>query len=337
MIGTASRLRAMALASAISVGLVGCSLPVTTSVETAFEQVAAARTPATIEGLATEGTLTVGIRNSSVPPLVMEKGAALEGLEIELACALADELGTSVAFRRVVDPKDGLDAGCDVVMDASIESSAYDVVGNDAASGAALFRRGGEGVATVDEIRGKTIALQDGSASQFLLRTCDLGTTEQPCDTLDQAFGKLEAGAVDYVLCHPMSGAYAAQRYGDIHFAGMLNAPSPTGIAVASGNGEVSTAVRDAYDRLQASGVLGETHRRWLGDLPTLNEDARIKDVPMHETSSDAPELSFVAESVGDGSLDGSTAGANAAVISTLDQPPADSGATPVEDWGMNE
>lgn len=337
MISTAARMCAIVVASAVGVGLVGCAPSTTASVETAMEQAHASVGQNSIEGLRTPGTLTVGLKNSSTAPLVIENETGVKGLEVELACALADELGLNVAFVRTVDPKEALVDSCDVVMDVGGTSDGYAVVGDIANSAVALFHKGPTEVATVDQIRGKSIALQEGSASQQLLRTTDLNAKEVPTETLDNAFRALEAGSVDYVLCHPMSGAYLAERYDNLSFAGTLNEPTSTGIAIAPGDGPVPSAVRDAYAKLEESGILDETRRRWLGDMPHLDATTMVADVPMHQTEGKPLELDYDAERVGTGKMDGSSAGANAAVISTLSQESTNPGTTQTEDVGMYE
>lgn len=335
MTSTSARVCAALVASAMGAGLMGCAMPVMTSVEQAREQALSEAKHASIEGTHTPGVLTVGLKNSSSAPLLVESETKVSGFEVELACALADEMGLDVAFVRVVDPADALENSCDVVMDVGGSSDQYDVLGHVGDSAVALFHKGPQEVATVDELRDKTVALQDGSTSQALLRTTDLQLKEVPSESLDRAFGSLEAGVVDYVLCHPMSGAYLAARYDDITFAGAINEPSHTGIAIAPGDGDVQAAVREAYDRLEESGILAETHRRWLGDMPYLDSSQQVENVPMHQTEGESLDFSMDAEIVSTGEHDGSAAGTNAASFSTLSQEHNNSGITEATEWGM--
>ncbi|MDO4798386.1 MAG: transporter substrate-binding domain-containing protein [Coriobacteriales bacterium] len=336
MTSTTARVCAAATAVALGLGLAGCHMPVMTSVDQAREQLSSKAAHTNIEGLHTPGTLTVGLKNSSTAPLVIESQSRLSGMEVELACALADELGLNIAFERVVDPAEALNQTCDIVMDVGGTSDAYQVVGNIADSAVALFHKGPQGVATIDELKGKNVALQDGSASQVLLRTTDLQVKEVPADSLDHAFSLLETGGADYVLCHPMSGAYLSTRHQGIEFDGTLNDPASTGLAVAPGDGEVQTAVRDAYEKLKESGVLNETRRRWLGDIPHLGEEHQVANIPMHQTEGQALEVSYDAEQVDSGKLDGSSAGANAASISTFGQQQPNSETPQPTEWGTN-
>ena len=69
--------------------------------------------------LHTAGTLTVGLRTQSVtaPMVVASEAGTLQGIDVEIASAIADQLGVDVKFVSVNGPVDGLQAGCDIVMD----------------------------------------------------------------------------------------------------------------------------------------------------------------------------------------------------------------------------
>lgn len=306
----------------MSTALIGCNAPqpfATKTIDTVLNEERAAQTHADVEGLHTDGVLTVGLRNSSMVPLVMElQSGDVLGLEVEIACAMADELGLPVTFTRVVDARDALENTCDIVMDVSSASDGYEVFGDMAESAVALFHKGPQAVDTVDQIKGKAIALQDGSSSQVLLRTMDLQVTEVPCETLDQAFKQLEQGSVDYVLCNVTSGAYLTKRFGDISLAGTLNDPVSTGIAVADDKDSIRSAMEAAFDTLKEKGILDETRRRWLGDLPHLSDDTKVADLPTYSTEGESIDFLYQAESVGSGAMDGSRAGANAGTVASV-------------------
>ena len=115
---------ALALACAASLAaLPACSLgPVDldalmgngTSVAEAKAAARAARsTTLTADELHTAGTLTVGLLSSESAPLLLS--SADEGLDVDVAYALADELGVDCAFVSVTGLSDAYDA-CDVVM-----------------------------------------------------------------------------------------------------------------------------------------------------------------------------------------------------------------------------
>jgi len=270
----------------------------------------------TIKGLKQRGVLTVGLRGSASVPLVVEQKGSMTGLDVELARSLADELGLTASFRVVEDVEVALNSTCDIVMSAPADNkAAYEVVGHYADTATAFFHRGNVGVASIDDISNKTVAVEDGSSAQQSLLFTNLAVKESTCKTLSDAFERLAAGEADYVLCHSMTGAYLTLRHEGTAFAGTLSEPVANGIAVADKNSEVLSAVKEAYESLQKNGALAEAQHSWLGTMPTLSKDSRVANVPLKETSGvSLEELSSGAETLS-AKMDGSSAGANAVTL----------------------
>lgn len=268
---------------------------------------------ASVEGLQTDGVLTVGIRSESVAPFVMDTGASTTGLDIDLANSLASELGLKVAYVTVEDELDALAHGCDIVMSSSnLDGADFEVVGHYADAAIAFFHKGPTKVVKAKDLKKKRIGVQDGSSAQRVLRITNFNADENSYRNLGRAFGALEVGSIDYVLCHTSAGGYLCTRYKDLAFAGTLNEPVAAGICVVSASDDVCKAVQQAYGRLEKNGVLAEVRRCWLGNLPVLSSKSRISGIPMKETSGESLEsLATDAESVST-KMDGSTAGANA-------------------------
>lgn len=272
-----------------------------------------ASAPASIEGLQTDGVLTVGILSSSTTPFVMEMSTSTTGLDIDLAHSLANELGLKVAFVTVEDTLDGLAQGCDVVMNATADKNKdFEVIGHYADSATAFFHKGPTTVVKSDDLKDKSVGVQDSSSAQRALRITDFNASENSYRNLGRAFGALEVGTIDYVLCHTTTGAYLCTRYKDASFAGTLSEPVANGIAVVNSNDSVCKAVREGYERLEKNGVLAEVRRCWLGDMPLLSSKSQIAGIPMKKTTGESLEsLSADVEAINT-RMDGSTAGVNA-------------------------
>ena len=108
--------------------------------------------------LHTAGTLTVGLRTQSVtaPMVVASEAGTLQGIDVEIASAIADQLGVDVKFVSVNGPVDGLQAGCDIVMDVrSGEDSTSTLISGYAEYATALFPKGSETNITADSLSGK--------------------------------------------------------------------------------------------------------------------------------------------------------------------------------------
>ncbi len=232
----------------------------------------------TSDALRQADTLTVGIPTSETAPLVLTSSSGERaGIDIDLAYALADELGLgSAVFVTVDDVSTALSESCDVVM--GVESSSAEgatVAGSYVQSATALFTKG-DVTAPIDAsaLAGATVGVQGGSVSEGVLNDYETGATASTFSNLNEAFDALEEGTVDYVLCDAYAGAYLATAYPGTVFAGTLDEPVPVGVAV--GEGELQSAVQGALDAIQTGGVGDIVRSRWVGPLPSLSSEMRV-------------------------------------------------------------
>ncbi|MEE1208566.1 MAG: transporter substrate-binding domain-containing protein, partial [Parafannyhessea umbonata] len=203
------------------------------------------------------------------------------GMDVDLASALADELGLKVRFVSVDDANPGLGTTCDVLMGAvDGQVGGATVVGDYAEQASAFFHRGDTGVAKVDDLSSKSVGVQTGSVSQTALSKTGLVMSVKTYDNLNAAFDALESGGVDYVLCDAYSGAYLSARYDEVFLAGTLDAPKAQGIAVSSQNAELADAVKAAYDAVEKNGLMGLVRRRWVAGMDALSASSQVQDVP---------------------------------------------------------
>lgn len=292
----------------------------TTSVAEARAAQLQARTPKlAAPDLVSDGVLTVGLMTDSIsaPFCITADDGGVSGMDIDIASAIADELGLNVQFVAVPDIAQPLAASvCDIVMDASADhASGAAVVGSYYESAATFFHRGESGVVNVSALSGATVGLQKNSVSEGVLNRTGLVMTERMYDTLNLAFDGLRGDSVNYVLCNAYQGAYLAAAYDGINFAGTLNAPLPVGIAVAAEKNTVQEAVRQALDSISANGVMSIVRSRWIGGMPSITASDEIRDVP------GASSTSFTSEDDGElesGELqNGSSAGSNAVTMTS--------------------
>ncbi len=294
--------------------LVGCG---SKTASQAIEKPRSKQEPAAIEGLKQPGVLTVGLRSSVGAPFVFESSKGLSGLDVELGCALADELGLSVSFKKVNDVARALQDECDIILNvATSEANGFNVLGDYAESALSVFHRGDPTVVSVEDLNNKVVALQNGSSAQMGLRLTALQMSELACNSLTEAFQALDEGRADYVLCYAPSGAYLSSWRDDVSFAGTFEEPTVLGIALASGDGAAQGAVRSAYERIASNGILAEERRSWLGNMPVLTSASVIANIPMRETTGEQlAETNGAGDEVLSTSLDGSTAGSNAVTV----------------------
>ena len=258
-----------------------------TSVQEAQDAQRASRNPAvTAPAIHEDGVLVVGIRShESIPPMVIASGNALSGIDIDVASAIADQMGLSVRFVEVTDIDEALASSCDIVMGVETgESSRATVVGTYVETATALYGPTGSAGVTAADLAGATVGVQDGSVSQRLLSTSNASMTEIPFANLNDAFDALKAGSVNYVLCDAYPGAYLASVYGGIEFVGTLDVCSPIGIAVAADNTTLQTSVQSAYDSLNSGGVVGLIRSKWVGGLSAITPDNQVEGIQLFDT-----------------------------------------------------
>lgn len=279
---------AAAAALAACVALAGCSGPLSAIAgpEASVGEALAAKTAALspkVDSTISKGVLTVGIntQDGMVPLYVGSDSGRAYGMDVDLASALADELGLKVRFVSVDDANPGLGTTCDVLMGAvDGQVGATTVVGDYAERASAFFRKGDTGVAKVDDLSSKSVGVQMGSVSQTALSKTGLMMSVKTYDNLNAAFDALESGGVDYVLCDAYSGAYLSARYEEVCLAGTLDAPKAQGIAVSSQNAELADAVKAAYDAVEKNGLMGLVRRRWVAGMDPLSASSQVQDVP---------------------------------------------------------
>ena len=226
-----------------------------------------------------EGYLTVGIDTTAGAPLyIAGSSGEATGMDVDIAAALAQELGLKVRFVELQGSSDAAAATCDVVMAVSSKSSGgLTVVGGYAENAIAFFHRGEQTVVSAGDLGGMTVGVQSGSASQRELEKSGASVSVQEFANLNEAFDALDAGTVDYVLCDAYSGAYLAAIHPGIACAGTIDDPSAIGIGVASGNAELQTAVQGALEEISTNGVMGIVRSRWIGSMGNLGGESRVQ------------------------------------------------------------
>ena len=234
--------------------------------------------------LHTAGTLTVGLRTQSVtaPMIAASEAGTLQGIDVEIASAIADQLGVDVKFVSVNGPVDGLQAGG--------EDSTSTLISGYAESATALFHKGSETDITADSLSGKSVGVQTGSLSERAMGQVLTGMSVQGFSNLNDAFEALENGSIDYVACDAYAGAYLAANK-DISMVGVVDVPSTIGISVATSNKTLATQIQQALSAIQSNGVEGVIRNKWIGTLPhlsTTNKISGLVEVSTQSTSADS-------------------------------------------------
>lgn len=276
-----------ALCLALAVG--GCSsYP---SVEEALQDGATARTVAAGTTLE-DGVLTVGINANNAPYAwpTSGDGSELQGIDVDVALAMGEEMGLTVKFVNVGTNYEAAANGtCDVVMGATslVLPTSEVLIGNYIESAPAVFGRNVASTATLEDLAAAGVGVQADSVSARTLTEMAPTAVQTPFDTLNDAFAALEAGTVAYVACDSVMGGYLATGYADIDFAGALALPDPRGVAVSANNVELQSAVQAALDAITSNGILRSIREGWVGDLPSITSANQVVSTATDQAAAD--------------------------------------------------
>ncbi len=230
-----------------------------------------------------DGVLTVGLVTSEGAPSVFKTSTGYNGIDVDVAAALAAELGLGVKFVPLQDDATMALTPVDVVMGVPSTEAGGLMVASDYMEEAIGFFTLGDAPTTLSasELEGQTVGVQSASASSQLLATSNLTMTEQSYGNIDEAMEALVAGQVAYVLCPVYPGAFLANEIGGICFCGTLDVPVNVGVGVSAQNTALTDAVQGAMSDIRDNGVLALILSKWVGDLPRLTAASQVSGVEL--------------------------------------------------------
>ncbi len=254
--------------------------------------------------LVTPGTLTVAL-NTNDAPQAMVTGEGVEGYEVDVARALAREMGLDLALVSASSPDDPLSEGeADIFVGATTGDAGGDitVLGSCLEDATAIFGKveGDATRASAADLAAAVIGVQESSASQEALAKAGIVSDQETYANVNACFDALASGEVDYVACDATAGAYLARAYEGVGFMGTISAVSSQGIAVSASATELLDAVSDAFDAISSDGVLAAVHASWYGQLPLSLSDQTVSGVQIASTSADDEAPSGDLNSIGD-------------------------------------
>jgi polar amino acid transport system substrate-binding protein len=265
--GMKRRMFAVLSAVAVALAVTGCAPVITTP----------ARTPTIAPPLiATEGVLKVAVDLSYPPFAGIVKGQNV-GLDIDVAAAVADQLGLKL---QIVDatPSEAMaavkDGSVDVMLGGlTVESAVASQVafaGTYISDAPAVFAATGTSV-SVDALGTMRIAVQTGSTAYWFLLDKYGDAPLMPVASLNDAMSAVESGTADVAAGDALVGAYLLLRdYPGLQYAGQLGSAFPLGAGVSQDKPDLETAIRAVLDKLASQGVLETIRHKWIGDLPPL-------------------------------------------------------------------
>lgn len=241
--------------------------------------------------LVKDGTLTVGLE-ATYPPMeyIDEETGELAGFDIELAKAIAADMGLEVEFVQV---------GFDAIF-AGLDADKYDVVISAisvteerqetlelsdtylANQQVIISAKDGSQITSVDQLTGKKVAVQVGTtadeACQYYQNDKAMEFDLQQFDDMTAAFLALKSGSVDCVVTDLVVGDYYVNNNPNDYVKSCDNLTNePIAIAAKKGNTAIINAVNESLKSLIDSGKTAEISKELFGEDLTKNIDSNLK------------------------------------------------------------
>lgn len=275
-----------------------------------------------VPAISQAGMLKVGyMEKAGAPQYEGDENGEPTGLDIDVAAAVADELGLSLQLIPVTSAAAASTQSLDMVMGVTEQTAeGLTVVSSYLESGVALFSKDNKNVKNVQDLVGKTIGYVKGSSTESIVTASNLQVQQITFTTLDDAFKGLQDGKVQYVAAPAYPGAALAVDYNDIHYVCELSAPQKVGIGVEAQNTTLIDAVEQALKTISDNGVLNVIDCRWMGvemelggeGLADFTTTATSTDVSGDSSASSGSSSSGGSRSTTENRGDGSTAGTGA-------------------------
>jgi polar amino acid transport system substrate-binding protein len=255
------------------------------------------------------GVLRVGV-NSSNTPFSTQVSGKVVGLDVDVAAALADEMGLDLQIVDVgSDPEGALaDGTVDIVMNMDKSDTAVSCWLSDpyVQTAVALFATASD--ATMPTVASKpSIEAQSASMSAWEVSTQFGDSSLKTTTDLKTAFSDLKGGTTKYVAADAVIGSYV--NYTSASGAKIIGLMQKSGgycIGVANSNSDLKTAVSNALSSVSNQGVLSVIETKWLGS------DLNLSGYSLTDTASKSTSGSSSSSTDNDASSSVTEAGANA-------------------------
>jgi len=219
------------------------------------------------------GVLRVGMDASFLPFEFVDEEGSLVGFDVDLAREIAARLGVEAVFVANL-PYDGLyDALTAGQVDVVISALYLDPEREGAfaystpyfnAGQVLVVAEGTEGIVAVDDLAGRTVAVEFGSAGDVEARQLS-GVTVLPCETAADALAQVAAGRADVALVDHLSALTGgAGAGGGLRIVGPPVTDEPYAAAVRRESRGLLRAINEALAQMAADGTLDCLEREWF-------------------------------------------------------------------------
>lgn len=222
--------------------------------------------------IAEDGVLMVGVDAQSAPLAGTNSSGDLVGFDVDLAAALADEMGLKVEVTDVgANAESALETGAvDIVLGIEQGSSTDEVWESDPylQTAVALFSEDAGSTVPTSESK-PTVAVQTSSTSSWMVENEFGASALERTNGLTAAFEAMASGDADYVAADAVRGTYALSDESlgiDASIIALMHQPSGYCVAVAADNTQLQQAVEDALANIVDGGMITVLDKKWLGE-----------------------------------------------------------------------
>lgn len=220
-----------------------------------------------------DGTLRVGVNaEDGNAPLAGTTGKQKTvGIDVDVASALADELGLKVEIVNIgSNASSSLASGdVDVVMGVSKSDGSATYWTSDAylPTSTALFSLSSTAASAPANDASTTIAVQVQTNSAWAVANEYDAATVTNTESLKAAFDALQSGQVKYVAADAVSGTYLCNNSGiSAKPVALLQSASGYAVGVLDGNTKLKQVVSTAISNINSNGMGAIIQKKWLGD-----------------------------------------------------------------------
>ncbi|GHU79530.1 cystine ABC transporter substrate-binding protein [Clostridia bacterium] len=234
-------------------------------------------------GLLTPGELKVAMEIGYPPfEFYADDGSTPIGIDIELATAIAEELGLEVKFEDTA--WDGIFSGLDIdkydCVISAVTINPERVKAMEFSTPyienwqAIVVKTGSDPVKSVEGLEGLTVGYQDATTSDEyldeLIQSGAVSCTVSEYDKVLNCFDDLRLGRINAVLCDStVADGYISREPGVFEITWLQSSEEGAeaekfGVAMKKGNTDLQAAVNKALATLDSTGKLDEIRKNWL-------------------------------------------------------------------------
>ncbi|HEX5990037.1 MAG TPA: basic amino acid ABC transporter substrate-binding protein [Solirubrobacterales bacterium] len=205
------------------------------------------------------------------PPFEQGKPGEYTGFDIELMEAIGEKIGRTPEFKDTSFEtifRDVAQGKFDAVISAATiteeREEAVDFSNPYYLSEQAVLVKEGSDIGSLEELDGKTVAVQQGTTGQELAKD-ELGNSEiRPFPEGPDAVNALKAGTVEAVIIDAPVAQNAVEKSGGVEIAEKVPTEEEYGIAVAQGETELLDEINKGLEEVLADGTYTKIYKKWF-------------------------------------------------------------------------